>query len=140
MGRWARGVAEMILLAGCGRVPEAPAGTGAEQVARDYYEALLRRDWPAAHALLLPESRRKCRPAEFADRGRRFVRKLGFEPKELRVRSCEEHGDEAVAHVVLTGSKGGKRHSARDGLRLRRGEAGWGIVLPPRFGQPQNSG
>jgi hypothetical protein len=120
-----------ILLVGCGRTPEAPSVTGAEQVVREYYEALLRRDWPAAHALLLPESRRKCRPEAFAERGRRFFRKLGFEPKELRVRSCEEHGDEAVAQVVLTGSKGGKQHSARDGLRLRRGETGWGVVLPP---------
>jgi hypothetical protein len=139
VGRWA-GVVAAILLVGCGRAPETPSGTGAEQVVRDYYEALLRRDWPAAHALLLPESRRKCRPEEFADRCRRFSRKLGFEPKELRVRSCEEHGDEAVAQIVLTGSKGGKRRSARDGVRLRRGEAGWGIVLPPRFGRPQNSG
>lgn len=135
MGRWAGGVAAALIVAGCGRPPEAPADTGARQVVRDYYEALLHRDWPAAYALLLPESCRKCRPEEFADRGRHFFRKLGFAPKEVRVRSCEEHGEEALAHVVLAGSKGGRPHSARDGVRLRRGETGWRIVLPRHFGR-----
>jgi hypothetical protein len=51
------------------------------------------------------------------------------------VRSCEEHGDEAVAHVVFAGKTASGTRSFKDGLTLRRGATGWGVVLPPGFGK-----
>ena len=126
----------LFALAGCGRAPEGPTGTGAEQVVRDYWEALLRRDWRGAYATLLPASRRKCRIEEFTRRGELYLRRLGFDPKEVRLRSCEEHGDEAIARVVLLGQAGAGQRLLQGRCHARRGEAGWGIVLPQRFGSP----
>jgi hypothetical protein len=44
---WTCGIL-LVLLSGCGRTPEAPAGTGAREAVRDYYEGLIRQDWQQA--------------------------------------------------------------------------------------------
>jgi hypothetical protein len=136
-GRWV-GVwmaTATTLLAGCGSAPEPPTGTGAREVARGYYDALVRQDWAAAHAALHPETRARYGPEEFARLARVYRRTIGYEPQQVRVRSCEERGAEAVAHVVLAGQSGGKQRSFRDAVQLRKAGAAWGVVLPPRFGQ-----
>ena len=119
-----------LALAGCRGAPAA-ARTGAEQAVREFYEALVRRDWNAAHAVLHADSRAKPSAAQFARRAESYRRQLSFEPEQVVVRSCEEHGSEATAHVVL---RGGTR-SYRDAIVLRKDGTIWGIVLPPRFGE-----
>jgi hypothetical protein len=124
-----------VLAAGCGRGPAAPADTGSREAVQTYYEALLRQDWAGAHASLHPDSRAQCGAADFVRRARTYRGGLGFEPETVQVRSCEEHGDEAVAHVMLTGRGGDRQRHYQDGVTLRRSAPGWGVVLPPRFGQ-----
>jgi hypothetical protein len=124
-----------VVLAGCRGSATAPVGTGAERIARDYIEALARKDWPAAHALLHPDSRARCGVEVFARRAEQHRRGLGFEPKAVRLRSCEERGDQAIARFVFTGSVSGRQRVFREAIALRRGTEGWGVVLSPRFGQ-----
>jgi hypothetical protein len=121
-----------LLAAGCGHGNA--EGTGAEEVTRTYFEALCRRDWPAAFAALHPDSRRAGEKA-FSRLAASYRRGLGFEPGEVRIRSCEEHGDEAVAHVVITGQVSNRHRSFKDAVVLRHGPGGWGVVLTPRFGR-----
>jgi hypothetical protein len=121
--------------AGCGPGRTAPAGTGAEAVVRDFYEALARGDANRAYADLDADSRARVGPDAFAGLARAYRVGLGFEPGAVQVRSCEEHGDEAVAHVVLTGRAEGRERRFTDGAALRRGPGGWGVVLPPGFGR-----
>lgn len=131
MKSWAWALAALAAV-GCGRhAPTTPAGTGAEAVARDYCGAVVRQDWDAAYAALDPDGRAAVGPASFRRAAATYRRGFGFEPEEGRVRSCEEHGDEAVAHVVFTGPAGAAHRSYQDGLTLRRTPAGWGVVLPP---------
>jgi hypothetical protein len=126
----AAGAGWLLVLAGCTE-PAVQPGTGAEAAVRRYYEALVRKDWAGAYAELHGESRTKYTPALFARQAESYRRQMGFEPEQVAVRACEEHGDEAQAHVVL---KDGKR-SYRDAIVLRRTDGGWGIVLPLRFGE-----
>ncbi len=122
------------VLAGCDRAA-APAGSGAREAAHAYYEALLRRDWPKAYAALHPDSRKRLGGEQFAQRAQAYRRDLGFEAEKVHVRACEERGAEAVAHVTLDGRSAGKGRHYRDAVTLRRGDAGWGVVLAPNFGQ-----
>jgi hypothetical protein len=122
------------LSGGCGAPPASPSDTGARQVVQDYFEAISRRDWPRAHAVLDAESRRRCDVAEFGRRADQFRRSLGFEPEKIHVRSCEEQGTQAVAHVIIQG-RGGSRQKYKIGCVLRRENGAWGINLPRQFGQ-----
>jgi hypothetical protein len=134
--RWGRLVGALLAVGASGCGPSTrPADTGATEAARGYCEALVQQDWPAAHALLCAESRASCGADAFARLAAAHRRRLGFEPGELVLRSCEEHGDEAVAHVVFRGREAGHDRSFKDALTLRHGASGWGVVLPPRFGQ-----
>jgi hypothetical protein len=63
-------------------------------------------------------------------------RDLGFEPREVYVRSCEEHGTQAVSHAVYVGEAAGRQRYFREALTLRKSAAGWGVVPSPRFGWP----
>ncbi len=126
-----RALAGLCLLGaavGCGG-PSPPAGTGAREAAEAYYDALLRRDWSAAYDRLHPESRARWGLARFTKLAEQVRGNVGFEPERVRVRSCEERGDEAVAHVVWLG-----RGRYEDGVTLRRTDGGWGVVLPQNFG------
>jgi hypothetical protein len=119
-----------LALAGC-RAPAPAVGTGSKEVVQTYFRALIRSDWARAHAALEDQSRARCAANRFADLAAIYRRGLGFEPEEVHVRSCEEHGDRAVAHVILTGR--GKRY--KDAVTLRRDGGVWGVVLPARFGR-----
>jgi hypothetical protein len=131
-------VTALAALAGCGETATPPTDTGAEAAARDYYEAILRQDWAKAHAALHPDSRARCGPKQFARLAQNYLRNLGFHPREVRVRSCEEHGSEAVAHVVFTGQSSSRRRYYKEAVTLRPSGNGWGVVLPPRFGHARS--
>ncbi len=132
MGGRIAGLVLLGALAGCGRTP-GPPDTGARQTVLDFYQALVRHDWPAAYAAVHPDSRARCDAAEFARRAEDYCRGLGFVPREVRVRSCEEQEARAVAHVVIRGPAGSRPY--RDAVTLRRRGDGWGVVLPDQFGQ-----
>jgi len=136
-GRSAGGWLVAILAAGCGAPSAPPAGTGAEAVARTFYLALLHRDWPAAYSGLHPDSRARCDPATFARLAQGHRRGLGFEPQAVRLRSCEEQGEKAIARAVFSGEAAGRPRFYKDAVTLRKGAAGWGVVLPSRFGRPR---
>jgi hypothetical protein len=106
-------------------------------VLRSYYAALLKEDWPRAYAALDADSRKRITSAEFSRLAQNHRKSLGFEPKDVHVRSCEEHGSEAIAHVLLVGQTANKQRWYKDAVTLRRGEAGWAVVLPPQFGKPR---
>jgi hypothetical protein len=120
------------MVAGCA---SEHTGTGAEAAVRGYYEALVRRDWATAYAALTPGSRRQVSAGEFARLGENYRRGLGFEPQTVLVRSCLERGAEATAYLLLRGKGGARYRFYRDAVTLRHGPAGWGVVLPPRFGR-----
>ncbi len=134
---WAWGFLAAVFGAGCGRSSAPLAGTGADAAARGYYEALLRQDWAGAYGFLHPDSRARCDAEHFSRLAQNHRRSLGFEPEAVRPRSCEEQGDQATARATFTGQSQGRRRYSKDAVALRRGEAGWGVVLPPRFGQPR---
>ena len=120
--------------AGCAGTPT-PPGTGTEQAVRGYFEALLRQDWAEAYAALDPGGRARCTPEQFARLAANYRRDLGLEPEAVAVRSCDERGAEAVAHVTIRGRAGARLRFYKDAITLRRGGAGWGVVLPANFGR-----
>jgi hypothetical protein len=124
----------LTVLAGCQSQSSQSAGTGAAEAARNYFDALARRDWPRAYELLHPESQRRFTAEQFARLAQNHLRNLSFEPTGVEVRFSEERGDQATAHVVLTG----KGHY-QDAAVLRRQEATWGVVLPANFGRATNA-
>jgi hypothetical protein len=124
-----------ILLAGCSSAPPTAPDSGARAVVRDYFEAVVRKDWQAAYAALNAESRAQVSAGQFAQQADRYRRRLAFEPQEIVVRSCEERGTEALAHIVIKGQAAGRVRSYKDGVVLRQAGAGWRVVLAPRFGE-----
>ncbi len=128
------GLVALLALAGCGKAPEGPAGTGAREAANRYFDALVRGDWPGAYALLDPGSKAQVGADRFARLAQDYRRGLGFDPDAVRVTACDERGDEAIAHVTLTG-RGAGRHRFKDAVALRRDGAGWAVVLPANFGR-----
>jgi hypothetical protein len=126
-----------LILSGCSGGPAAPTGSASSVAAQDYFEALARKDWAAAYTVLHPDSRAKMSAGQFTRKAEAYRSQLGFEPQQVAVRSCEEHGAEAMAHVVLKGDAAGRMRSFKDAIVLRQTGAGWGVVLPPRFGERQ---
>jgi hypothetical protein len=129
-------IALLAALAGCNHAPVPPAGTGAEEVAQSYYDALVRKDWSSAYALLDLASRHRCRQEQFERLALQHLQTLGFAAREVYVRACEEHGDEAIAHVALTGQAASQQRFYRDALVLRHESGSWRVVLSPKLGPP----
>ncbi len=124
----------ICVVAGCGGSSDpAPTDTGARDAVRAFADAVVRRDWPAAQALLAPDSRPAWSPAEFARRGEAYRQRFGFEPTATHLRTVEERGDDATAHLDYSGSGTG-RHHFKETLTLRRRDGAWGVVVPARFG------
>ncbi|HZY84976.1 MAG TPA: hypothetical protein VFE78_09105 [Gemmataceae bacterium] len=122
------------LVAGCGG-KAAPPPCEAEGAVRQFFAGVVDQDWPAAYGALHADGRKRVTVEQFTRLARQYRRGLGFEPTAAHVRSCEERGDEAVAHVTLTGQAAGHQRFHKDAVTLRRGADGWGVVLPARFGQ-----
>ena len=124
----------LLLAAGCGG-KAAPPPSEAGATALRFFTALKDQDWAAGYAALSADGRQRLTLAEFTERAQRYRKAIGFEPAAAHVRSCDARGDEAVAHVSLTGQAGGHQRFHKDAVTLRRGPEGWGVVLPPRFGR-----
>src|SRR5207249_1907095 len=123
-----------VFSSGCGRQAEATVGTGSRECLRTFFDAVIQQDWPAAHAGLDSESQQACSRPNFSQLGRAYLRGLGFEPTAVHVRFCEERGEEATGHIVLTGLANTQNRRYKDSVFMRRGENGWGVVLPSSWG------
>jgi len=123
-----------VAAAGCGASTPVGADTGAKELVRAYFEALVHRDWSTAYVSLHADSRKRWTLEQFARMAQNHRAALGFEPEEVHLGSCEEHENSATAHALLTGHVAGKTMTGKDAVVLKRGEAGWGIVLPHNFG------
>ena len=86
------------------------------------------------YAAIAPESKAKVTPELFAKLAKEYLRGLGFEAKIVHIHTCDEHGAEAIANVVLSGT-GTHRHRFKDAITLRRDATGWAVVLPAKFGK-----
>ena len=127
----------LVLIAGCAAAPRARPDTGARAAAEAYLAALARNDADAAYQLLHPEAKPLFPRDAFARRAAAYVKQLGFVPAKVHVRSSDEQVDRAVVQVTLTAAAGSRKQSYRDGVVLKRGPDGWGIVPPKNFGQPR---
>jgi hypothetical protein len=135
-GGWAWLLALLLTAAvvGCSSQPDTRQSTGAEAAVRLYYEALIHKDWSRAYAMLHPESQKRYGSEQFGRLAQNYRKGLGFEPREVRIRACEEHGSEAVAHVMVVGQAAGKQRTYNDAITLGRSGSEWGVILPPHFG------
>jgi hypothetical protein len=128
------GLALALVLVGCSRSVQQPAGTGARDRCQAYYEALIRRDWATAYAALDSHEQQRCNAQQFSRLAETYRANLGFEPDMVRIQACDEQGNEATAHVVLSGRTGAKAQRYKDAVALRRGDNGWHVVLSANFG------
>lgn len=122
------------LFAGCRKAPLLPAGTGAKDKAKSFFEALVQTDWPGAYASLHATSRSKLTAEEFAGLAQKYRKRLGFEPEAVQIRAYDEKGEDATAHVVLTGKSSEKSARYKDAVTLKRSDDGWRVILPANFG------
>jgi hypothetical protein len=127
------------LLIGCGHVSNEQKRTGAKQCVQNYFQAIVDEDWSKAYSALDESSQRRWNATQFAELARKYRRDLGFDPKQVFIRACEEQGAEATAHVVLTGLSTAKDGRSKDALVLRRSETGWRVVLPTTYGRARRN-
>ncbi len=125
------------LLAGCSGPADRSTRvkTGAEDKAREFFTALMKRDWVAAYQCLDQQSKAAHTERQFAQLAEAYCRSLGFEPDEVIVQSCDERGTEATAHVNLKGGSGTSARYHKDAVGLRHGPSGWCVLLPAKFGR-----
>jgi hypothetical protein len=134
MTRWVW-VSTCLLVTGCGATTP-PSGTGARETVLAYYQAIVRQEWNAAHAVLDSTTRARCDASRFADLAKVYRGGLPFEPTTVQVTACEEQGERAVAHVVLIGRPSAHQRF-KDTAILRYGPDGWGVLLSSNFGMPR---
>jgi hypothetical protein len=125
-----------VFLSGCERQPEPPpavADTGAEAVAKSFFEALVREDWSAAYETLDTGSRARVSKQEFVSRAQAAMKQIGFRPTDVGV-MVSENGDQASAVAVYRGVSGTSSKQYKDGTALKRNGHGWAVVLRSNFG------
>jgi hypothetical protein len=126
----------LFAVAGCGQKP-APSlpDTGSRQAAEEFFGSLITSQPARAYELLDPDSKRRVSADRFNALGQAYAKNLGFPAEKVHIQACEEQGDSATAHVVLTGSDGTHARRYSDGITLRRTAGRWGVILPANFGQ-----
>lgn len=123
---------------GCASAPEMPAGTGAAETAASFFAGLQTSDWNLAYSLVSPGKQKPVSLEQFTRQARAYRSHIGFDIEEVRMRSCEEHAEEALAHILLVGHAHGNRKQYREGLILRRVDGKWAVMLPSHFaGSPR---
>jgi hypothetical protein len=126
----------ILAISGCSAGARS-ASTGADAAAKAFYVALIQNESATAYGKLDAQSRERVTAEDFAALVENYRKRLGFQPAEVQIRACEEHGAEAVAHVVLVGKKDQKRGAFKDAIHLKQSESGWVVLLPPGFGRLQ---
>lgn len=125
-----------IATAGCGTTPSPPkTGTGSREAARKFYQAIVEREWPKAYDTLHVDSKKRMTIGQFALLASAYRLNLGFDPTDVRVTTCDEKGDSAIAHVALVGHFGERAKRFSDGVPLRKIGEDWFVVLPTSFGR-----
>jgi hypothetical protein len=124
-----------LLLGGCEKQPVGSprTDTGAEAVAKSFFTALVRNDWPAAYGALDPYSRRWCSQDQFVSRARAALKQIGFTPTEVNV-AVTETGDQASAVAVYREAFAAGSKQYKDGTAMRRTGQIWAVVLRNNFG------
>jgi hypothetical protein len=123
-----------LFAAGCRAKPTGTAGTGAKERAFEFFDAIRRRDWPAAFAATHPNGRLNLSAEAFTRLAKQYRRSIGFEPEQVFVTACDEQAESATAHIVYVGHAALKQRH-KDGITLRRDGEGWGVMLPANFGR-----
>jgi hypothetical protein len=142
--RWwllAVGIALAASVGGCHKHDTVPrsASTGAEEIAKTFFDGLRTQNWTAAYDTLDPESRARCSKEQFAVLGQQFLRELEFTPSEVGV-LVSESGDHATAIATFRGLSGTTTKQFKDGTSLRRTPEGWVVELRANFGKPSGKG
>ena len=128
-----------LAVGGCGaRQSTAHAESGASATTTTFFGSVINEDWPTAYQALHPDERARLTLEQFADRAVQYRRNLILTPKSVVIRSCEEHGDTATAHITIT-ARDSRHHQFRDAVTLRRSGAAWGVVLSPKFGEMRSN-
>lgn len=125
----------LVICAGCGKEPAQTVGTGAREKTREFFEALIARDWPAALATLDADSQKDLTLEDVSRLGEQYLAKLGFAAAKVHVRFCDERDTSAIAHVLLTTATDSRKDSYRASVPLKRDPGGWRIVLSRQFFQ-----
>lgn len=122
-------------LTGCQPTPPAALeNTGSHEAVTEFFEAIIRQDWPRGLKVLAAEKNNRMTSELFGRLGQAYRKRLGFDPEEVHLRSCEEHGAQAIAHVVLVGHVNGQRKQFRESVTLRQSDGKWVVLLPNHFG------
>jgi hypothetical protein len=124
--------------AGCQSTIPEPEGSGAAEAAQEYCQAVVRGDWARAYTCLDASSHQHLSEQQFTRLVRRHWQAIGFQPEDAHVRSCEEHGPEAIAHIALTGHVASRLRFYKDAVVLRRGATGWRVALSATPGAIQS--
>lgn len=125
-----------LFLVGCGNeMPPPPEiiNTGAKEVAKSFFEALVRKDWVKAYDLIDADSRVRISKEEFTSSAQAALKQLGFNPTEVGV-SVTETKDQATAIAVYRGVSGTSSKQFKDGTTLKRIDNTWKVVLRSNFG------
>jgi len=122
--------------AGCGSTrPTDPGDTGSKAAVLAYFQGILRKDWQSVYAMLTPETQKKFSPQRFESQAKVTRLRIGFEPEDVHIRSCEENGNDATAHVILLTKNPTHKRRFVDGITAKRIEGQWRIVLPDNYGR-----
>ncbi|HEX3315928.1 MAG TPA: hypothetical protein VHR72_13605 [Gemmataceae bacterium] len=121
------------LVVGCGRVEPAAPDTGSREAARTFYQGIVEKNWHKSYDALDAGSKKQRNVHAFARLAESYRTRLGFDPEDAQVQSCEEKGPEAIAHVVLTGHAAAKSRRFKDAALIRKGDDAWQVVLPRSF-------
>jgi hypothetical protein len=124
------------LSSACRNDAPAPQGTGAREVVVKYFEPLAQQDWDTAYSQLHADTQKRMNRAAFERGARVYCKRLGFAIGKVAIRSCDEQGEKAIAHVNLSDANGSPKHRYHEGTLLQQSDKGWRIVLPSNFGQP----
>jgi len=124
-----------ILIVGCNRRPNYVENTGSKDCVQTFYQALIRQDWTRAYSVLDAKQQKAHSLEQFSRLAQSYRNGLGFDPEAIHIQACQEHGSEAMAHVVLEGQRGDLRRRYKDAVTLRRENQGWRIVLSSNFGR-----
>jgi hypothetical protein len=133
---WGFALVVALVPAGCETSPPPippKTATGAEPVAKTFFEGLMHEDWAAAYDTLDSESKAWCDKEKFTALARAYHKQIGFVPTEVSV-SAAETDNRASAIAIFRGVSGTTQRQFKDGTPLRKSPTGWAVVLNKGFG------